>query len=336
MKYRKVGNSGLYVSEISLGSWLTIGLGIDKKTSLKCLDAAIRNGVNFIDTADVYNRGEAEKVIGEYLSGVNRFEVIIGTKVFGPMSDHWMAQGLSLRNILIACEESLSRLNTDYIDLYQCHRYDIDVPLEETCYAMNLLIEKEWINYWGVSQWSAVQIINAIRICEKNGWSKPISNQPIYNMLNRSLETDVMDVCDKEGLGILVYTPLSQGLLTGKYTKDSIPKDSRALNNDMGKFFPKKRMSDEFYEKLEKLKTIAQELNLTMSQLALAWILNKKPVSCSIIGATKPEQVLENIKSVDASLSNEVMDKIESILQNAPVEQYSGERIGYGIVKRGY
>lgn len=336
MKYRFVGNSGLQVSEISIGTWLTYGLGVDKQLAFKCLNTALENGINFIDTADVYNRGESEKVIGEYLKTINRNEVIIGTKVFGPMTDHFMQQGLSHRHILNACENSLNRLNIEHIDLYQCHRYDIDTPLEETCYAMHLLIEMGYVNYWGVSQWSAVQIINAIRICEKHNWRKPVSNQPIYNLLNRSLEVDVMDVCEKEGLGLVVYSPLAQGLLTGKYAKNKIPENSRAANEQMSKFFPFKRLTDNFNDQIEKLTVLSKKIKLSMTQLSLAWILSKKPISCAIIGASKPEQVLENIKAVEVNLLQEIMDEIEFVLQNAPADQYTGERIGYGIVKRGY
>jgi aryl-alcohol dehydrogenase-like predicted oxidoreductase len=173
MKYRQLGSSGLHISEISFGTWLTVGLGLEKQTAFDCMRRAMELGVNFIDTADMYNRGESEKTVGEFVRTIKREEIIIGTKAFGPMSDHFMAQGLSMRHLRNACEESLQRLKTDYIDLYQCHRYDIDTPLEETCYAMHNLVDRGYILHWGVSQWTAVQITNAVRICEKNGWQKP-------------------------------------------------------------------------------------------------------------------------------------------------------------------
>jgi len=336
MKYRKIGNSGLVVSEISIGTWLTTGLGISKDAAFACFDKAIELGINFIDTADMYNRGECEKVIGEYLKTTQRENVIIGTKVFGPMDDHWMTQGLSLRHIRNACEGSLQRLKTDYIDLYQCHRYDIDTPLEETCYAMHNLIERGYILHWGVSQWSAVQITNALRICEKNNWRKPISNQPVYNMLNRSLEVDVMDVCVNENLGLLVYSPLAQGLLTGKYQANHVPEDSRLASESMKNWFPTKRMNEDYFAKQEQLQALANEIGFTLSALALSWILTKSPISTCITGASKANQIENNLEALHVALNAEHLERIEQILQNAPIDQYTGVRIGYGIIKRGY
>lgn len=336
MKYRQLGRSGLRISEVSLGSWLTYGTQTEKQTAFDCFEKALACGINFMDTADVYNKGEAEKVIGEFLKNVNRDELVIGTKVFGPMSDHWMAQGLSLRHIRNACEASLQRLKTDYIDLYQCHRYDMDTPLEETCYAMHNLVERGYILHWGVSQWTAVQIMNAVRTCEKNGWHIPVSDQPIYNLLNRSVEVDVMDVCVAEKLGVVVYSPLAQGLLTGKYTKDHTPQGSRLANENTRDFFPTKRMTDDYFEKQEKLQLLAADLGISFANLSLAWILEKSPVTSVIMGASTPQQVEENCKAADIILAAETIEKIESIMQNAPVDQYSGARLGYGVIKRGY
>lgn len=336
MKYRQLGNTGIYISEIGMGMWLNFKVGGDKDTMYGILNRALDNGINFFDTADMYYKGESEKVLGDWMAGKNRQEIVVATKVFGPMSNHWMAQGLSMRHIRNACEDSLQRLRTDYIDLYQCHRYDIDTPLEETCYAMHNLVERGYILHWGVSQWTAVQILNAIRICERNGWRKPISNQPIYNMLNRSLEVDVMDVCHKEGLGLVCYSPLAQGLLTGKYSPDTVPDDSRMADESIGAFFPRKRMTDEFFDMQEQLKKVAQSLDCTMPALALAWALSKKPVTSLIIGASRPAQVDDNCAAIEVEISAETDAQIEEILQNAPVDQYSGVRVGWGIVKRGY
>ncbi|KAB2918826.1 MAG: aldo/keto reductase [Bacteroidetes bacterium] len=336
MKYRQLGNTGIYISEIGMGMWLNFKVGGDKDTMYGILNRALDNGINFFDTADMYYKGESEKVLGDWMAGKNRQEIVVATKVFGPMSNHWMAQGLSMRHIRNACEDSLQRLRTDYIDLYQCHRYDIDTPLEETCYVMHNLVERGYILHWGVSQWTAVQILNALRICERNGWRKPISNQPIYNMLNRSLEVDVMDVCHKEGLGLVCYSPLAQGLLTGKYTPDTVPDDSRMADENIGAFFPRKRMTDEFFDMQEQLKKVAQSLDCTMPALALAWALSKKPVTSLIIGASRPEQVDDNCAAIEVEISAETDAQIEEILQNAPVDQYSGVRVGWGIVKRGY
>lgn len=336
MKYRQLGNSGLRISEISFGTWLTVGMGVEKQTAFDCMRKALELGVNFIDTADIYNRGESEKTVGEFLRSIPREEVIIGTKAFGPMSDHWMTQGLSLRHLRNACEASLQRLKTDYIDLYQCHRYDVDTPLEETCYAMHNLIERGYILHWGVSQWTAVQITNAMRTCEQNGWRKPVSNQPVYNMLNRSLETDVMDVCHREGLGLVVYSPLAQGLLSGKYTRDKVPADSRAASEVMNAWFPDKRMNEEFFDKMEVLKKLAAEWNISMPQMALGWILHKSPVTSAITGASRVEQVIENISAATVTLNDAQVNEIDQVLDNAPVDQYTGTRVGWGVVKRGY
>ena len=336
MKYTQLGNTGLYISEIGMGMWLNFYLNGDRQNMAAILDRALENGINFFDTADMYYKGESEKVLGEWLHGKNRSELVVATKVFGPMSNHWMAQGLSLRHIRNACEGSLQRLRTDYIDLYQCHRYDIDTPLEETCYAMHNLIERGYILHWGVSQWSAVQILNALRICERNGWRKPISNQPVYNMLNRSLEVDVMDVCHKDGLGLVCYSPLAQGLLTGKYTRDNVPDDSRMNSEDLGAYFPRKRMTDEFFDMQDELQKIANSLGCTQAALALAWALNKPPVTSLIIGASRPDQVDANCKAIEVQLTPEMDAHIEELLNNAPHDQYTGARIGWGIVKRGY
>jgi len=330
MKYRKLGHSGLQLSELSLGSWLTFGSLVDDQQSMRCLNRAFELGINFFDTADVYNYGGAEKMIGRFVKQIDREQVMVGTKVFFPMSDHIMDRGLSQRHILNSCKHSLLRLQTDYIDLYQCHRYDPTTPLEETCYAMHSLIEKGMILHWGVSQWSAVQILNALRVCERHNWHKPIANQPIYNMLNRSLEVDVMEVCEDEGLGIVVYSPLSQGILTGKYTKDHIPEDSRAANDESTHFFSHKRLTERNFERIDALKTVAADLGCTLPQLALAWCLRKSPVTSVIIGASRIEQIDENIKAVEVELTDELLTHIEKLLDNAPVDLYTGHRIGHG------
>jgi aryl-alcohol dehydrogenase-like predicted oxidoreductase len=201
---------------------------------------------------------------------------------------------------------------------------------------MHNLIEGGYITHWGVSQWTAVQILNAVRICEKNGWQKPISNQPIYNLLNRSLEVDVMDVCEKEGLGLVVYSPLAQGLLTGKYKQDFAPEGSRMKTEGINQYFPSKRMTPDFFEKMAALEAIAASLNVSMTQLALAWILQKSPITSVIMGASNVNQIKENSSASGVKLDEAAMQQIENILQNAPVDQYSGTRIGYGIIKRGY
>jgi aryl-alcohol dehydrogenase-like predicted oxidoreductase len=329
MNYRKLGHSGLYISDISLGSWLTYGNAVGDKVAFKCLDKALELGVNFLDTADVYNAGGAEKTLGKYLKEQDRTKIILGTKVYFQMSDHHMDKGLSARHIWNSVRASLDRLKTDYIDLYQCHRYDTATPLEETCYTMHQLIERGLVRYWGVSQWSAVQIVEAVKLCERNGWRKPVSNQPIYNLLNRSLEVEVMDVCERYGLGLVVYSPLGQGLLTGKYTRETIPSDSRAGSEDTAMWFPHKRMTDETFEKIDKLKTVARDLKLELPVLALAWTLRLKPVTSAIIGASKPEQIVQNVLASGQVIPADALAEIETILGNAPRDQYTGSPNGY-------
>lgn len=337
IKFRQLGDSGLYLSVVSIGSWQTYGTTVGAQLSYECLSTALETGINFIDTADVYNQGDAERLLGDFLAqNLIRQEVIIATKVFGPMGNHWMTQGLSLRHIHNACDASLGRLQTDYIDLYQCHRFDIDTPLEETCFAMNQLINQGKIRYWGVSQWSAIQILRAINICEKNHWRKPVSNQPIYNLLNRSLEVDVMGVCEEEKVGLVVYSPLAQGLLSGKYKLGYIPENSRANDPISGKLFPHKRMTPETFAQLDALEKIAQELNIQISQLALAWCLRKQAVTSVIFGASNPKQVRENAAAAQIELDTTTLEKIETALNNHPKDQYTDVKVGHGIIKRGY
>ena len=331
MNYRQLGHSGLSVSEISLGSWLTYGAYTDDSTALACLHRAYEHGVTFFDTADIYHYGGAEQLIGRFLQQVPRTRVVIGTKAFFPMSDHPLDRGLSRRHLHNSCAASLRRLGTDYIDLYQCHRYDPHTPLAETCYAMQSLIEWGWIRYWGVSQWTAVQITNAVRLCERHGWQPPISNQPIYNLLNRSLEVDVMEVCETEGLGLVVYSPLAQGILSGKYRPGVIPPDSRAANEQATRYFAHKRLNDQTFQYLAHLEAVAADQSCTLAQLALAWCLRKAPVSAVITGASKPEQIDINVRASSLRLDADTLERIEAILDNAPIDQYTGSRIGHGV-----
>lgn len=337
MRYKTCGSSGLELPVISIGTWLTAGNGHSDEESINRLKTAIDAGIWFIDTADVYDTGEAERVVGKFLSTQKREEVIIGTKAFGSMSSHPLQKGLSARHLIKACNDSLLRLNTDYIDLYQCHRYDVSTPLTEVIHTMQLLIQSGKVRYWGVSQWSAVQITNAVRICEQQGWIKPISNQPIYNMLNRSLETDVMRVCETEGIGLICYSPLAQGLLTGKYTSiDTLPEGSRASDPRSGKSFPLKRLNAENLNKIAQLKEIASNLNISLTQLALAWCLRHSPVTSLITGASASEQIQHNAKAAEIQIPEDVLSAIENILDNHPRDQYTGNLCGYSTSSSGY
>lgn len=322
MEYRRLGKAGIKVSEVSLGTWLTYGKTVEIESAKQCFKTAFDHGINFFDTANIYAYGESEKVVGDILQDFNRSDIVLGTKVFFPMSQKINDRGLSRKHIMESCNASLKRLKTDYIDLYQCHRYDTQSELEEVISSMDDLVKQGKILYWGVSQWSAVEICDASHLSRFYNKYKPVSNQPVYNMFNRSLEVDVMKLCEREGMGLVVWSPLAEGILTGKYSGGKIPEDSRAANPTSNMFI-KNRLSPQLLEKVDQLSNIAKELNISMPQLALAWCLRRPELSSVIIGASKPEQVIDNVKASGIKLTDEVLNKIEDILNNAPRDQYA-------------
>ncbi len=315
MRYRKVGDSGLKISEISLGSWLTYGGYVEKNTAKDCMTAAIENGVNFIDSAEIYAKGDAEKVIGEWLKeeSVDRSNLVLSSKVFWPMSDEINDWGLSRKNIMNAIKGTLSRLGTDHIDIYYMHRFDPKTPLRETVMTLDDLIRDGRVRYWGTSVWTAAQLERVHAIARELGAHAPIVEQPMYNMLFRHIEVEIMPVAQRLGMGFTVWSPLYQGILTGKYN-DGIPEGSRGERNEG--FL--KYLTDEWREKLNKLDDIAQSLDITMTQLALAWILRREEISAAIVGASKPEHMKENVRASDVDLSNNTIKEIEGILDNTP------------------
>ncbi len=316
MKYRQLGKYGVKLSEVGLGSWLTYGLGIDNKTGLECVSTAFDNGINFFDTADVYNKGQAEKAYGKILFKdleLRRDDIVLATKCYFPMSGLPNDQGLSRKHIFESVNHSLKRLKTDYIDLMQCHRFDANTPLEETCRAYNDLILLGKILYWGVSEWSAQNIEDAIAVCEKYNLHKPVSNQPQYNIIRSQIETNgVMDTCEKYGMGEVVWSPLAQGLLTGKYSDGKIPKDSRAANDKMN-WFLKDRLDKEILDKVDKLKEVTNAMNVTLAQFVLAWCLRKKNITSTITSASKREQVIENCGASEIEFTEELENKVKEI-----------------------
>ena len=316
MKYRKVGKSGLKISEISLGSWLTYGGTVEDEMAKKCMEAAIENGVNFIDSAEIYARGGAEKVIADFLKDetYNRKDLVISSKVFWSMNDKDVNRwGLSRKNIINAIEGTLERLNMDYIDIYFMHRYDYTTPLRETVEILDDIIRDGKVRYWGTSVWTAAQLERANAIAKDIRAHKPIVEQPLYNMFVRYIELEIMSVAKTHGMGFTVWSPLAQGLLTGKYN-DGIPEGSRAAESQ----FLQKNITDENIAKVKKLEEISSSLDITVGQLALAWILRRPEISCAIIGATKPEHVEENVKASNVVLSNDILEQIEAILDNEP------------------
>ncbi|MFA9557474.1 aldo/keto reductase family protein [Evansella sp. AB-rgal1] len=316
MKYRQLGRTGLKVSEISLGSWLTYGNSVEKDQAEKTIDKAYELGINFFDTANVYARGEAEKVVGQVLQKYPRESYVLATKVFGQMGEGPNDRGLSRKHVFEQLHASLDRLGLDYIDIYYCHRYDPTTPVEETLRTIDDMLRQGKILYAGISEWSAAQIEEAIRIADKYLLDRIVVNQPVYNMLNRYIEKEIIPVSEKYGIGQVVFSPLAQGVLTGKYKKgQALPEGTRATNPDLKKFV-EQFLEDNMLTKVEQLEGIANEQNVKLSQLALAWILRQPNVSSALIGASRPEQVEENALAADIELSSDVLEKIEEILND--------------------
>jgi voltage-dependent potassium channel beta subunit len=314
MKYRRLGRSGVKVSEISLGSWLTYGGSVEEQTAISCIDRAYELGVNFFDTANVYRRGEAEKVVGKALARYPRESFVLATKGFGQMGDGPNDRGLSRKHIFEQVHASLKRLDVDYIDLWQCHRYDTETPLDETLRAIDDLIRQGKILYAGVSEWSPVQISDALHIADKFLLQRIVSNQPQYSMLQRYIEKDIIPLCEREGIGQVVWSPLAQGVLTGKYRPGAgLPEGSRAVHPSTSQAISGLLTEDNLV-RVEKLRSIAAEKDCTLAQLALAWVLRQPNVSSAIIGASRPEQVEDNVAAVDVLLTDKDVLAIEEIL----------------------
>ncbi len=315
MEYRNLGKAGIKVSEIALGAWLTFGGSVDDQTARACIKAAVDNGVNFLDNADVYATGEAERVMGQVIRdlGLNRQHLVLSSKVFWPMSDDVNDQGLSRKHILESIDGSLRRLGTDYVDFYYCHRYDKNTPVEEVVRVMDDLVHQGKVLYWGASTWTAAQIEDAVGTARVLNAYLPQVEQPRYNMVDRHIEPQVLPTCAKYGIGVTVFSPLAGGLLTGKYN-EGVPADSRAAKSD----WLEGDLTDENVAKVRRLTDLARDLGLEMAQLALAWILRRPEISAVITGATKERHVLSNVGASGVKLDGDVSAKIEGILDNAP------------------
>lgn len=317
MQYRRLGNSGLKVSALSLGGWTTFGDSLtDWRLARDIIIKAYDSGINFFDIADIYARGEAERLMGSILKLFPRHTLVISSKAFWPMSDDVNDRGLSRKHLMESVEKSLQRIGTDYLDLYFCHRWDDDTPLEETVRAMDDLVHQGKILYWGTSEWTGAQIQQAIDLCERHNLYKPQVEQPQYNLLvRRKVEQDVLPVAERNGLGLVVWSPLASGLLTGKYD-EALPDDSRLARIDW--------LRDQWYKQesiaaIRALKPIADGLGLTRAQLAIAWTLRQPGVSSAITGATKPVQLEETLKAVNVTLDAETLARVDEIF--APVVQ---------------
>jgi len=313
LKYRRLGKSGLKVSEIGLGSWLTYGSATSEEDAKACIVKAYDLGINFFDTSNSYPGAEA--VMGSALKEYPRSSYVLATKLFFPQGPGPNDRGLSRKHIMEQCEASLKRIGTDYIDLYQCHRFDSETPIDETLRALDDLQAQGKILYSGVSEWSAAQIAEASGISQRLNLRPLVSNQPIYNMFERYIEKEgVMRQCQQEGLGLVVFSPLAQGVLTGKYKPgQGIPAGTRAAN-DQTNWVINSYLREDVLNCTAELSELAAELGTTLSQFALAWILRQPAVSSAIIGSSRPAQVEENSKAIDVVLSPEILERTEAIL----------------------
>ena len=325
MEYRRLGKSGLQVSTLSFGSWITFGKQIGDTTANDLLTAAYDHGINFFDNAEIYARGKSEEVMGAILKEKQweRSSYIVSSKVyFGYEQGKPNQTGLSRKHIIEGCHAALKRLQLDYIDLFYCHRPDKNTPIEETVWAMNTLIQQGKILYWGTSEWANDEIMAAFVFAERNRLIGPTMEQPQYNMFERTkLEKDYLLLFRDFGLGTTIWSPLASGLLTGKYN-DGIPEDNRLHIEGMDWLKERTLGENSRIEKTKRLTAFAKELGISMSQLAIAWTVKNPHVSTAILGASKKEQLIENLKALDALplLTSEVIDKIETILGNKPVQ----------------
>jgi 1-deoxyxylulose-5-phosphate synthase len=314
MNFRKLGSSDIEVSEVSLGSWLTYSGGVEADAARACVDAAFDAGINFIDTANVYGQGASETLLGEVLAGRERSSYVLATKVFFPMSS--TDRGLSAEQIHKQIDASLRRLQTDYVDLYQCHRYDSDTPLEETMGALSEVVRAGKARHIGFSEWPVEKIDESLALPGVERWA---SSQPQYSMLWRAPEAEVIPLCEQEGISQIVWSPLGQGVLTGKYRpSEPPPADSRAASESMSGFIDR-LIQPPVLEAVQRLVPIAEQAGLTMVQLALAWVLRQQNVASAIVGASRPEQVWANVAASGVTLSADTLAAVDAALGDVVV-----------------
>src|SRR5580692_3067475 len=314
MEYRHLGRSGLKVSEIAYGNWITHGSQVEEQAAADCVHAALDEGITTFDTADAYAGGRAEEVLGRALHGVRRESVEIFTKVYWPTGDKPNDRGLSRKHITESLHASLRRLQTDYIDLYQAHRYDYETPIEETMRAFDDLVRAGKVLYVGVSEWRAEQIAVALKVADELGLDRIVSNQPQYNMLWRVIEAEVVPLCEKEGIGQIAFSPIAQGVLTGKYASGAAPPADSRATDPTGSNVIKRFLGDETLKAVQHLDPLAADAGLSLAQLAVAWVLQNPNVSAAIIGATRPQQVRENVKAAGVRLDPGLMSRIDEAL----------------------
>jgi aryl-alcohol dehydrogenase-like predicted oxidoreductase len=314
MEYRHLGRSGLKVSEIAYGNWLTHASQVEEDAARACVAAALDEGITTFDTADAYAGTHAEEVLGRALRGVRRESVEICTKVYWPTGTGPNDRGLSRKHIMASAHASLRRLHTDYLDLYQAHRYDHETPLEETLRAFDDLVRQGKVLYVGVSEWRAEEISAALAIADQRGLDRIVSNQPQYNMIWRVIEPEIIPLCQKEGIGQIVWSPLAQGALTGKYLPGTPPPAGSRATDPGGSGFIKRYLDDDILRRVVQLRPVAEAAGLSLAQFAIAWVLQNPAVSAAITGGTRPEQVRENARAAGVRLADEVMHRVDEIL----------------------
>lgn len=317
MEYRRLGKSGLKLSEISLGSWLTYGTKVEMEQASNCIQKAYELGINHFDCAVNYGTEphEAERMLGAALKEFPRHTYTVTSKLFWKIGPSTYDQGLSRKHLVERVEMSLKAMDMDYIDIYYCHRYDPETDLEETLRALDDLVAQGKILYYGFSEWTAAQFENAAAIVDKRNLRRPVVSQPVYNMLNRYIEKEVMGVCAREGIGQVVWSPLAQGVLTGKYKPgQAIPPGTRAADDRINRFVKGMASDQALLTKVQNLKSVAEGHGLSLAQLALAWVLQRPEVTSALIGATRPEQVEENVKAAGVKLSEGDLKAIDEIL----------------------
>jgi aryl-alcohol dehydrogenase-like predicted oxidoreductase len=318
MEHRHLGRSGMVVSAISYGNWITHGNQVEEDAAAACVRAALDAGITTFDTADVYANGAAEEVLGRALHGVRRDSIEIFTKVYWPTGPNPNNRGLSRKHIIESAEASLRRLGTDHVDLLQAHRYDNETPLEETLRAFDDLVRAGKVHYIGVSEWTADQIADAVRIADQMGLDRIVSNQPQYSLLWRVIEPEVVPLCEREGISQIVWSPVAQGVLTGKYPPGAaLPEGSRALSGDAN--FMSRLLRDEVLGPVAEFAALVKESGLTPATVAIAWVLRNPNVASAIIGASRPEQVVENVKALDIELDDDLVAAIDKVLEPAIV-----------------
>ncbi|MCL6105612.1 MAG: aldo/keto reductase family protein [Actinobacteria bacterium] len=320
MEYRHLGNSGLKVSSIAYGNWITHGSQIDQEQAVLCINAALDAGITTFDTADVYANTLAEQILGRALKGTRRESIELCTKVYWPTGPGKNDRGLSRKHIIESCHASLKRLGTEYIDLYQAHRYDYETPLEESLVAFDDLVRQGKVLYVGVSEWKTQEIKQALDIAQQMGLHRIVSNQPQYSMLWRVIEAEVVPLCEKEGIGQIVWSPLAQGVLSGKYLPGQPPPEGSRATDPDGSNFITHFLNDDILTKVQQLKPICEDINLSLAQTALAWVLQNNNVAAAIVGATHPKQIEENVGAVGVELSDEIKNRIDQVLK--PVIKY--------------